>query len=522
MISYLVNATIIWAISLLFYELMLKKETWHSWNRAYLLSAIIAGLLIPAISVDEQTWQTVSKPVSMPVYKLVELKQTFITDNTVFPVHHKTLPAAPAGYHINWWWAIYLTGVAVGLFLLIKDIAKIVSCYRKAIKTKTGRYTIVECGKMTSPYSLFHFIFLGNRDAYSKDELEMILQHEYRHADKLHSIDLLMISLLQIACWFHPFIYLFKKRIQLLHEYQADEIARNNYTAYGTFLVEQHLIAYSTPSIAHSFHSPIKNRIIMLTKKTSARKQLTKYMITIPMAAVFMIACTRTNVKPTVQATPKETQPSIVNLNGHSFEMSQESIQEIAFSEPGKSTPEMISMSVTPSPVKMDGLPIFGANKEHLPKESTFQPPVFEGSNLGAYLVSAHQQLFDQLEDGTYSLWLNDLVIDKEGKLVYHTNTELVANDQMTQLHMTGDNKAEMITSGTPGKPQTVIKEIKEKMDAALVKNTRFKPGTVNGKPVAAYYDFTADNSSNIIVSNHHARYAGSEEMTVSFSQPGH
>lgn len=521
MISYLVNATIIWGVSLFFYELLLKKETWHSWNRAYLLSAIIAGLLIPAISVDEQTLQTVSKPVNIPVYKLVELKQALVANN-VFPAHKAPVPVAPDADPINWWWVTYLTGLAVSLFVLVKDIIKVVVSYRKAIKTKAGRYTLVEGGNITSPYSLFHFIFLGNRDAYSKDELEMILQHEYRHADKLHSADMFIISLLQVSCWFHPFIYVFKKRLQLLHEYQADEIARDNYTAYGTFLVEQHLIAYSTPSIAHSFHSPIKNRIIMLTKKTSAKKQLTKYMITLPMAAVFMIACTRTNVKPTAQAAPKASKTAIVYLNGHSFEMTPENTQELELKEPGKAEPEMMSIAITPSPVKMDGAPIFGANKDHLPKESTFQPPVFKGDNLGAYLLSAHQQLFDQLEDGTYSLWLYDLVVDKEGRLVYHINTELVNNHQLTELHMTGDNKAEMVTSGTPGKTPEIMKEIKEKIDAALVKDTRFKPGTVNGKPVAAYYDFAKDNTSNIIVSNHHARYVAPEEMTVSFSLPGH
>src|SRR5689334_22992080 len=50
MIQYLLNITIIWLLSLLCFDLFLKRETWHEYNRSYLLFTLLAGIFIPLYS----------------------------------------------------------------------------------------------------------------------------------------------------------------------------------------------------------------------------------------------------------------------------------------------------------------------------------------------------------------------------------------------------------------------------------------------------------------------------------------
>ena len=72
-VNYLIEANLGLMISLLFYELFLRRETQFNFKRAYLLIGISASLLFPLIKI-----QTVSNAIPsigdvMPTYFLPEL-----------------------------------------------------------------------------------------------------------------------------------------------------------------------------------------------------------------------------------------------------------------------------------------------------------------------------------------------------------------------------------------------------------------------------------------------------------------
>lgn len=47
MLQYLFNLTAIWLICLLVYDLFLRKETYHTYNRLYLNISILLGIALP-------------------------------------------------------------------------------------------------------------------------------------------------------------------------------------------------------------------------------------------------------------------------------------------------------------------------------------------------------------------------------------------------------------------------------------------------------------------------------------------
>jgi TonB family protein len=99
--------------------------------------------------------------------------------------------------------------------------------------------------------------------------LDNIILHERAHIHYKHSYDKIMFSVLQAFFWFNPFLYLFHKEMELLHEFQADD--RTAHEMETEHYVDNllNVIRYTkTPTmLAHHFFShPLKNRILMLYK----------------------------------------------------------------------------------------------------------------------------------------------------------------------------------------------------------------------------------------------------------------
>jgi hypothetical protein len=258
MLQYLLNITAIWLISLLLFDLFLRRESYHGYNRFYLVFTFLLGLLLPL-------WQ-------------------FNSSKTIV-----TLDEVMSGNPwLKWLAIIYLAGAAVAFSLLIIDIIKLVAFYRTGNRSKQDGWTIVETGREHPPFSYLDVLFISGRVQYSNDEWEMILTHEQRHSVLLHLIDMLMMQLSRIVFWFHPLVYIYHARLLLVQEYQADEASSKQPAAYGKFLVEQAVLK-AAPAFSHSFNrSPIKNRILMLTRNAKQRTGLgnLKLLIIVPLTLV--------------------------------------------------------------------------------------------------------------------------------------------------------------------------------------------------------------------------------------------
>ena len=47
MLQYILNTTAIWLISLVLFDVFLRRESYHSYNRLYLLATFLMGILVP-------------------------------------------------------------------------------------------------------------------------------------------------------------------------------------------------------------------------------------------------------------------------------------------------------------------------------------------------------------------------------------------------------------------------------------------------------------------------------------------
>lgn len=402
MINYLINATAIWLISLLVYDVLLRRESFHTYNRWYLLATLIAGMALPLI----------------PVLPVQEAPVTLLQSPaiTMATARQAILAAAPAttaqSSSIPWLAIVYLCGVALGIAYLVVNMVKLASYYQQGKKQQQGRWTIVETGKGHAPFSFRYRLFVNSIEEYNAQEWQMICMHEEAHTQLVHIADLLLLHAARIAFWFHPLVYVYNKRLLLVHEYQADTAAATEKESYGHFLIEQALL-HAAPSVAHSFHySPIKNRLVMLHKR-SGRKARGKMLLLAPLMMVFVACFAKDGSgRKMVQDNYSFTYP------GTKVEMSKTEIDTIMMTDPVTNVEIMRVMTVDPIPMTVNGMSVQY-------KEKQAKGPVSEMMNNNAkkmenYLLNNLKPTLEKLDDGKYFYGPGNSIVGTDGKLVYY------------------------------------------------------------------------------------------------------
>ena len=79
---------------------------------------------------------------------------------------------------------------------------------------------IVRNNEVVSPFSFYRMIFINRK--LEGEVLRVVLLHEKAHIRNHHYRDTLFIEGLSILCWFNPFVWLVKRELRALHEFQVD------------------------------------------------------------------------------------------------------------------------------------------------------------------------------------------------------------------------------------------------------------------------------------------------------------
>lgn len=99
---------------------------------------------------------------------------------------------------------------------------------------------------------------------------EEIIAHEYAHIMHKHFRDLLLAEICLLFQWFNPAMWLFRKELKTVHEFEADESvlkAGIDAKKYQLLLIQK-TVGTRLYSMVNSFdHSSLKKRITMMLKK---------------------------------------------------------------------------------------------------------------------------------------------------------------------------------------------------------------------------------------------------------------
>ena len=294
------------------YRLLFTNSNRFQFNRFYLLTAMLFSLAMPLVGLlmGQSTPQVVTfKQNLLGGFMLNEITISYGEPTAV------TLPevevAAPTRVHFSLWQVlgfIYLIGVAVMALLFLFKIGKLVAVIIRSPKRKMKGYTMVFTHKEHGPYSFFRYAFFTDENV-NPD----IIRHELSHISHHHSWDILMVELMKIFQWFNPFIYFYKRELQSLHEYIADDDVVTNGADKRNYmmLILQQCTAVDFSDMSNNFSLILtKKRIKMITKHEKAKGFWWKLLATLPVLALLLIVNARASAQQV-----KKTDQTVYEIN---------------------------------------------------------------------------------------------------------------------------------------------------------------------------------------------------------------
>tara|TARA_R110002126_G_scaffold77796_1_gene193895 strand:- start:16292 stop:17659 length:1368 start_codon:yes stop_codon:yes gene_type:complete len=290
MINYILHIILFQVLFLAIYDFFLSKETFFTKNRWYLLSTPILSFIIPLIKIP-----SFQKAVARDF--VIQLPEIFLSPEKVI---QKTIEPQNLEVSINYITILFWVGVVVFSALFLVKLLKIINLIQKNEIIKKADFKLILLPKQSKAFSFFNYIFLGKE--IKQNQTEKVIEHELVHSKQRHSLDLLFFEVLKIVMWFNPMMYLYQKRITLVHEYISDAVVATSETkeSYINNLLSS-FFQVENITFINQFYKPtfIKKRIIMMTKNKSKKMNQLKYLVLIPMLAsmLFYTSCASSSSK---------------------------------------------------------------------------------------------------------------------------------------------------------------------------------------------------------------------------------
>ena len=289
----------------LVYRFLFRNSNRLYFNRFFLLTSLLLALAMPLLGLLSGIEVPQMATLKQNMFNGMMLNEVIVTPDgqPVLPEVSVTTDATPSRFSV---WqvmgGIYLVGVGVMTLLFLIKLGRLVVLIIRSPKRKMDGCTAVFTGREQGSFSFFRYAFFPNENVDSD-----IMRHEMSHIEHHHSWDILFAEVMMILQWFNPFIYLYKKELQSLHEYQADRdvvatgVDKKNYM----MLILQQCTAVDFSGMSNNFSLILtKKRIKMITRNEKAKGLWWRLLATLPVLAILMIANTK------VTAQEKQVNPN--------------------------------------------------------------------------------------------------------------------------------------------------------------------------------------------------------------------
>lgn len=281
MIEFIIKSTICLTVLYGFYYFFLQNIKIFDFNRFYLLFALLFSLIVPLINIHI----SVAIPVNTNLHEISNATKNIILGKEISsePIHDITIQDISV--------IIY---IIVSCFLLLRFVLNIFKIVRLVHTSKVVSNSIIQIilvEKEILPYSFYKYIFI-NRSDYENGRIDKeLILHEQAHCLQYHSIDILLVELIKVFLWFNPFLWIYRKAIQLNHEFLADNKVLSNYNLYDYQNTLINLVFRNNNiCLASSFnYSLTKKRLKMMVKNNSQSKVIFRKIAAIPLFLVLAI-----------------------------------------------------------------------------------------------------------------------------------------------------------------------------------------------------------------------------------------
>ena len=398
LLIYSLKSALVLTLLYLPYTLMLRKESFFRMNRVTLLTILMLALVLPLCD--------------FPSLAIAE-------QPAVYDVHHRIMqivqnaqasePHSPVTTFKSFSWLalvafIYMIGVVTAFVIRLWQLFRIGKQIRGGClwKEKQGEATVYCHINDVAPFSWMRNIVISEND-YQTDGSREILLHEKAHIFCRHSLDILLLTLVEILQWWNPIVYLLGSSLRDVHEYEADDhvlqqgISLHNYQN----LLVKKALANTSYAFANNFnHSLIKKRLYMMNHPRSNPWLRSKVLYILPVTLVVLTAFATPKLNETVEKIVKEIKVPVAKTVTEETVEPTEGKMKPLMTKAGISTPLQQSKSIEGEAVSDNPDSANYVNNVHLDEyHNLYQSAEFPGG-MEALKTYVQQHVAQTLQEG--------------------------------------------------------------------------------------------------------------------------
>ena len=290
------------------YRLLMERETMHRLNRIVLLSSILLSLVLPlcvitlheTIEVESSQVDT-SAGISMQETDrseqgITELG-TISAEETVTPsIETNKMDFVKTIFQPSIIFAIFIIGFVCRLLYIAKSYWQLCRMIKESEQhSLEDGVTLAVVDLPVAPFSWMHTIVLSRIDY--EECNPSILAHERGHIQQHHSWDLVFVEVLTALQWFNPVVWLLRRDLRTVHEYEADASVLSSGSDVSQYiqLLMRKAMGTKACTLANGINnSVLKKRVTMIIKPKSNQWQCLRLAYLLPLIAISLYASCET------------------------------------------------------------------------------------------------------------------------------------------------------------------------------------------------------------------------------------
>lgn len=225
----------------------------------------------PPATLSSLTVQTTEVPMVKPLNQMQPTVETVESDHQAYLTPFML-------------WGVLYTLVCLALVgTITRQMLRIKKIDAKEPTRYIGGIPIYSSDEVKSSFSIFRKIYV--RNDVSSEKQNLIIEHEYQHIISRHYVDLVILEVMSVLLWFNPLVWVVRKELRTVHEFEADAKLLNN----NRVEMRQYMIAIleettgKIPSLANGLRgSLIKKRFMNMKKENRVTFRALRTALTLP------------------------------------------------------------------------------------------------------------------------------------------------------------------------------------------------------------------------------------------------
>jgi len=284
---YLLKVIICSGILYGYYWLLLRNKVFHKYNRFYLMASVVLSLLVPLIKISFWQQNASAQSSVIKVLQVVSNGDEYM-DTVVISSQNNAFDTTQL-YPFA-----YLLVSLILLIVFLHTLYVIATLLKKYPRQTIESISFINTDAKSTPFSFLKYIFWNHNIDMETTTGNQIFKHELAHVQEGHTYDKLFINLVLIFFWCNPFYWLYRKELNMIHEFIADKkaVEDSDTAAFAAMILQATYPQHRFQLTNNFFYSPVKRRLLMLTKSKNPKVNYFGRVMVLPLLILVFAAFT--------------------------------------------------------------------------------------------------------------------------------------------------------------------------------------------------------------------------------------